>query len=93
MAMIVQCRLNVISFKSMSLGSSADEMYSSIHQDGGMMMSENSPSFVQQQQQQVVDVGNHQAQPNDDQVSSTGCNFSYQCNKLKKKVPFQTRKR
>ena len=67
MAIIVQCRLNVISFKSMSLGSSADEMYSSIHQDGHSSMpnmSENSPSFVQQQQ---VD---HQTQPNDDQVSS-----------------------
>ena len=61
MAMIVQCRLNVISLKSMSLGSSADEMYSSIHQDGHSSMpnmSENSPSFVQQQQ--VVDVVNHQ---------------------------------
>ena len=71
--MIVECHLNVNTLESISVGFSADEMYFSIHQDGHSSvpnMSVNSPSFVQQQQRQVVDLGNHQIQPNDDQVSS-----------------------
>ena len=55
-------------FATLELGASAF-----IHQDCHNSISNisvDSPSFVQQQQQQVVDVVIHQIKPNDDQVSS-----------------------
>ena len=55
-----------------SEGLSADGMHSTVHHDGHSSvpnMSEDSSSFVLQQRHQV-DVGNHQAQPNEYKVSS-----------------------
>ena len=41
----------------------------------------------------AFDVTDSQCQQNSVMCSVAECNFSFQCNKLKKKVPFQTRKR